>query len=83
MPLHWLFPTPVMQVDLTPDDGIAAEIRGSGAALFGVVRPGRHYSPRTGSRNAHALSHGLGSNGWLVLNLRESGQQRSLHDRRV
>ena len=24
MPLHWLFPTPVMQVDLTPDDGIAA-----------------------------------------------------------
>ena len=24
MPLHWLFPTPEMQVDLTPDDGIAA-----------------------------------------------------------
>ena len=24
MPLHRLFPTPVMQVDLTPDDGIAA-----------------------------------------------------------
>ena len=24
MPLHWLFPNPVMQVDLTPDDGIAA-----------------------------------------------------------
>ena len=24
MPLHWLFPTPVMQVDLTTDDGIAA-----------------------------------------------------------
>ena len=24
MPLHWLFPTPVMQVDLTPDNGIAA-----------------------------------------------------------
>ena len=24
MPLNWLFPTPVMQVDLTPDDGIAA-----------------------------------------------------------
>ena len=24
MPLYWLFPTPVMQVDLTPDDGIAA-----------------------------------------------------------
>jgi len=23
MPLHFLFPTPVMQVDLTPDDGIA------------------------------------------------------------
>ena len=56
---------------------------GVGAALFGVVRPGRHHSPRTGSRNAHAPSHGLGSNRWLVLNLRESGQQRSLHDRRV
>ena len=24
IPLHWLFPTPVMEVDLTPDDGIAA-----------------------------------------------------------
>ena len=24
MPLHWLFPTPVMQVNLTLDDGIAA-----------------------------------------------------------
>ena len=24
MPLHWLFPTPEMQVNLTPDDGIAA-----------------------------------------------------------